>query len=209
MFLIPDLTKLEVNVSVHESMGPRVRVGMKARVSVASRPSQVISGQVVAIDMLSTPNWKEWDDNVRHFIARVRLDQTPASALPFMSATVEIDTGRITDALVIPVEAVATVRGQDSCYVVGEDGLERRSIKTRRATRDLLEVTGGLQAGEHIVSRSLDVGDEIAVFDKTHNTTSDIARDQSASHRNRESSARSTARTLDLPLAGTGNRSTS
>ena len=36
MFLIPDLKQMEVDVSVHESMGPRVRVGMKAKVKVAS-----------------------------------------------------------------------------------------------------------------------------------------------------------------------------
>ena len=39
---------------------------------------------------------------------------------------------------------------------------------TRRATPDLLEVTAGLREGERIVSRSFDVGDDIAVVDKTH-----------------------------------------
>jgi HlyD family secretion protein len=209
MFLIPDLTKLEVHISVHESMGPRVKVGMKARVCLASRPGEVIPGRVVAIDMLSAPNWKEWDDNVRHFIARVSLDQTPASARTFMSATVTIDTGRVTDALVIPVESVASVDGQDSCYVVGEDGLEKRSIKTRRATRDLLEVIGGLREGEHVVSRSLDVNDEIAIGDKPDHPGRHVARNQSASPRIPGSSARSTARTPDRPLAGSVNRSTS
>jgi HlyD family secretion protein len=164
-------------------MGPRVRVGMKTGVRIASKPGQVIPGRVVAIDILSTPNWKVWDDNVRHFIARVSLDQTPASAMPFMSATVVINTGRITDALVIPTEAVAMENGEESCYVVGENGLERRPIKTRRATRDLLEVTAGLQEGEQILSRSLDVDDEMAVVAKIHNSVSDVARDQSASPR--------------------------
>jgi HlyD family secretion protein len=209
MFLIPDLTQLEVSVSVHESMGPRVRVGMKSEVRIASMPGLIIPGRVVAIDMLSMPNWKEWDENVRHFVARVRLDQTPASALPFMSATVQIDTGRVANALVIPVEAMAVVDGQDSCYVVGEDGLSRRSIKTRRATQELLEVTDGLQEGEHVVSRSLDVNDEIALVDEAHNLGDDVARDQSASPLTPESSARSTARTTDRPLAGSANRSTS
>ena len=147
MFLIPDLTEMEVNVSVHESMGPRVRAGMKAKVRIASRPDEVMTGSVVAIEMLSTPNWKEWDENVRHFFVRVRLDQKPPSALPFMSATVEIDTGRVADALVIPVEALTVVDGKESCYVVADDGLERRTIKTRRATQDLLEVTSGLREG--------------------------------------------------------------
>ena len=44
MFLIPDLTKMEVEVSVHESMGPRVRVGMKAKVRLASQPDQIHCG---------------------------------------------------------------------------------------------------------------------------------------------------------------------
>jgi HlyD family secretion protein len=175
MFLIPDLTRMEVNVSVHESMGPRVRVGMKAKVRIASRPDHVIPGRVVAIEMLSKPNWKEWDENIRHFIASVRLDETPSSALPFMSATVEIDTGRVPNALVIPVEALAMVDGQQSCYVVADDGLQRRAIKTRRATRDLLEVTGGLREGERVVSRSLDVDEKTAIVDKNNGTTLEYA----------------------------------
>ena len=55
LFLIPDLSRMEVNVSVHESMGPRVRAGMKAKVRIASRPDRVIAGSVAAIEMLSTP----------------------------------------------------------------------------------------------------------------------------------------------------------
>ena len=179
LFLIPDLSRMEVNVSVHESMGPRVRAGMKAKVRIASQPDRVIGGTVAAIEMLSTPNWKEWDDNVRHFLVRVKLDSTPASALPFMSATVEIDTGHVSNALVIPVEALAVADGRQSCYVVTADGLERRPIQTRRATRDLVEVTVGLHEGERVVSRSLDV-DETVFGDKIHEHDSNLARDRSA-----------------------------
>jgi multidrug efflux pump subunit AcrA (membrane-fusion protein) len=73
-----------------------------------------------------------------------------------MSASVEFDTGRVNDALVIPVEAVAVDHGRESCYVIAEDGLEKRPIKTRRATMDLLEVTGGLTEGERVIFRSSD-----------------------------------------------------
>jgi HlyD family secretion protein len=178
LFLIPDLSRMEVSVSLHESMGPRVRAGMKAQVRIASRPDRVIGGRVAAIEMLSTPNWKEWDENVRHFLVRVQLDSTPASALPFMSATVEIDTGHVSNALVIPVEALAIAGGRQSCYVVTDDGLERRPIQTRRATRDLVEVIVGLDEGERVVSRSLDV-DETVFGDKIHEQDGDLARDRS------------------------------
>jgi HlyD family secretion protein len=208
MFLIPDLSRMEVDVSVHESMGPRVRVGMKAKVKIASRADHVIPGRVVAVNLLPTSNWKEWDESLKHFLVRVRLDEKPASALPFMSATVEIDTGRVSNALVIPVEAMAMVDGQQSCYIVGDHGLERRAIKTRRATRDLLEITAGLQEGERVLSRSLDV-DRLAIGGTIHQSSRAVARNQTASPRMSEASARSTPRSAGQPLSGSGNGSTS
>jgi HlyD family secretion protein len=156
MFALPDLSQMDVEVSVHESVGPRVRVGMKANVELTLLGNQVIPGRVVSIDMLSSPDWREWDERLRRFLVRVRLDKTPASALPFMSASVEFDTGRVDDALVIPVEALTVEHGRQSCYVLAEHGLEKRPITTRRATRDLLEVTGGLSEGERVILRSRD-----------------------------------------------------
>ena len=71
-----------------------------------------------------------------------------------MSATVEFDTGCVRNALVVPVEALAVSKHEQSCYVVTNQGLERRRVKTRRATISLLEVTAGLHEGEHVASRS-------------------------------------------------------
>ncbi len=97
MFLLPDLSQMEVNVSVHESMGPLVRVGMKADVRIASLPDRMIPGHVASIEYFPTQNWKEWGGDVMHFVVRVRLDQTPPRVLPFMSAWVRFDTGRVRD----------------------------------------------------------------------------------------------------------------
>jgi HlyD family secretion protein len=156
LFMLPDLTEMEVHVSVHESMGARVRAGMKADVRIAALSGRTFSGRVAAIDQVPIPNWKEWDERLKHFIARVRFDKTPAGLLPFMSAEVTIDTGRVPDALVIPVESMSIEDGQHSCYVLAEVGLERRAITTRGATQDLVEVTAGLYEGERVLLRSLD-----------------------------------------------------
>jgi len=156
MFVLPDLSQMDVEVSVPESVGPRIRVGMKANVELTLLGNRVIPGRVVSVDVLSSVDWREWDERLRRFLVRVRLDKTPASALPFMSASVEFDTGRVEDALVIPVEALAVEHGRQSCYVIAEHGLEKRPITTRRANRDLLEVTGGLSEGERVILRSSD-----------------------------------------------------
>jgi multidrug efflux pump subunit AcrA (membrane-fusion protein) len=153
LFKIPDLSRMEVQVSVHETMGPRVLVGMKAHVRIASIADRAFSGRVASIIPFPIANWKEWDENLRHYLARIRLDHTPPGVLPLMSAVVEIDTGSVSGALVIPVEAMAVVDGLQSCYVRAQHGLVRRTISTRSASLDLLEVTQGLSEGEHVVSR--------------------------------------------------------
>ena len=67
LFILPELGRMEVDVSVHETMGARVRVGMKADVHVASQGDRVIPGRVVAVSMMPISNWKEWDENLKHF----------------------------------------------------------------------------------------------------------------------------------------------
>ena len=178
MFMLPDLTQIEVEVSVHESMGPQVRVGMKADVRIASMGRRVVPGRVVSMAYFPTDNWKEWD--VKHFIAIVRLDKTPSTALPYMSAMVEFDTGRIPDALVIPVGAMAVVDGQRTCYVVGSHGLERCAIATGHSTEDLVEVISGLEEGERVVLGAVDLNG-IPVEDSIGNRVVASVRERTAS----------------------------
>jgi multidrug efflux pump subunit AcrA (membrane-fusion protein) len=109
-----------------------------------------------------------------------------------MSASVNFDTGRVPDALVIPVEAMSVEAGRQSCYVFGPNGLERRTITTRRATPDLLEVTAGLNEGERVVVRSVDV-EGIPVDDRTRDPESEPVRERTASPNPLESPARSKA----------------
>lgn len=151
LFKLPDLSQMEVEVSVNESMGPRVKAGMKAEIQVASLGGRLLYGKVVSVTILSSVNDKEWDERVRHFVVRVRLDVTPPRLLPLMSAVVQIDTGRVLDALVIPVGAMVVRDHQQWCYVLSDGVMERRTIVTRHSTRDLIEVIAGLKEGERVV----------------------------------------------------------
>ena len=153
LFILPDTDRMDVEVSVHETMGLRVREGMRARVSIAAIAGRVFDGKVLSIIPFPIPNEKEWDESLRHFIARVRLDDTPPGVLPLMSATVEIDTGRVPEALVIPVEAMGMIGNHQFCYVATSSGVERRPIQTGRSSIDFLEITEGLMEGERVVPK--------------------------------------------------------
>ncbi len=153
LFKIPDLGQMEVEVSIHETIGPRVRVGMPATVRIESIGDRVIAGKVVSMIPFPIQNDKEWDEHLRHYLARVQLNETPRDLRPTMSAKVEIHADQVPDALVVPVEAVSVVDGGKCCYVLAPGGVERRSITTGRSTIDLVEITGGLREGERVVSQ--------------------------------------------------------
>ena len=152
LFMLPDLSNMEVELSIHETMGPRVRVGMPAKVRIASIADRELPARIVKMDRHPVVNEMGWDETLKHYVARARLDQTPPRILPMMSAVVEIDTGQVADALVIPVEAMSLVDGRPSCRVLGPGGrIEARPIVIRGSTPNLLEVVEGLAEGERVL----------------------------------------------------------
>jgi multidrug efflux pump subunit AcrA (membrane-fusion protein) len=68
-----------------------------------------------------------------------------------MSAQVEVEMPRREDVLAVPSEAITTDDGQDVCFVVRGEDLERRPVKLGRVTVEMTEITHGLQEGEQVV----------------------------------------------------------
>ena len=53
--------------------------------------------------------------------------------------------------LAVPSDAIRIENGHDFCFVVSDDGLERREVKLGQVTSELSEVTEGLEEGEQVV----------------------------------------------------------
>ena len=127
--------------------------------------NRTLDGHVVSVAPLPTNGGNWWSDEVKFFVAVVKLDAVPVGIRPGMSAEVEFDVDRCLDVLAVPTEAVAVEQGRNVCYVAGTDGLERRRVTLGRSTRDLLEVTKGLSEGDQVVLRpeKLDFLDSLLV----------------------------------------------
>lgn len=150
LITIPDLDRMEVEVAIHETAGAVVLAGMPAMVSIDAIPSRTFPARVASILPLPVADWKAWDERMRRYVARVRMDETPPGLLPLMSAHVEIDTGSIPDALAIPVSAMSRSADESACFVWTRQGLSRRVIRTGRSTLEQIEVVSGLEEGEEV-----------------------------------------------------------
>ena len=90
----------------------------------------------------------DWRSDVRYYDAIVKLEKTPDGLRPGMTAQIEIAMPQRKNVLAVPSEAIGLADGHDVCFVVHEDGLERRDVKVGEVTRELTEVTNGLREGE-------------------------------------------------------------
>ncbi len=148
LFYLPDLDDMEVVASLHESIVDRVRPEMRAHVQIEALKNRVVEGHVTSIAPIALLNWRS---DVRNFEGIIKLSNPPRGLRPGMTASVEISMPRRENVLAVPTEAVANDDGHDFCFVVSEDGLERREITLGETTQDMAEVTSGLKEGEQVV----------------------------------------------------------
>ncbi len=148
LFYLPDLEEMEIVAQLHESIVSEVRPGMHATVELETFPDRELAGLVQTVSPLPT---LEWRTDVRYFDAIVKIAKSTPGLRPGMTAQVEIAMPSRQNVLAVPTEAVASDDGQDVCFVVHEDGLERRQVKLGQVTREMTEVTDGLREGEQIV----------------------------------------------------------
>jgi HlyD family secretion protein len=150
LLYLPDLSRLEVQVLLHETVVERVRPGMRARVRLGGSAGW-LEGELSAIELLPVVDGGKWSSGeVKNFVGRVQLDRKPPTLRPGMTAEVEITTARLDGALVIPAEAPLRENGRDVCYVWGRDGFERRAVTLGQGTAAWLEVTEGVIEGEEV-----------------------------------------------------------
>jgi HlyD family secretion protein len=150
LFFLPDLSEMEVQMALNESVVNRVRVGMKTRVRMEAVPGLELEGEVVSISQFPASPGRDGED-FRYFLSRVKLDKTAPGLTPGMTTRVDISLAGRRNVLAVPLQAIRTVSGKKVCYVAHEESLERRPVELGKDTTDLVEITAGLHEGELVV----------------------------------------------------------
>jgi HlyD family secretion protein len=152
LFTLPDQSKLEVEVLLHETVVDRVRTGMAASIQLEALPDERLEGNLASIAPvpLSDQNAESGNEAI-YFLGHVHLDALPPKLRPGMTAEVTIATGLRRGVLAVPATSVRVEADHEFCYVEHADSVERRAVKVSPATEDLVEVIEGLDEGEEVV----------------------------------------------------------
>lgn len=197
---LANLNEMEVSVDVSESDIIRVNLGDTAKIEIDAYMNRVFTGVVSAIaNSANNAAVTVSTDQVTNFTVKVRInrdsyiDLIPAdkpSYSPFrpgMSATVEIQTRRVSDAISVPIQAVTTrdtthsssskeikpgntnsgktAAGlgsketiQECVFVYTDEGVVKlRKVKTGIQDNMFIQIIDGLKEGEKVVTAPYNV----------------------------------------------------
>jgi RND family efflux transporter MFP subunit len=151
---IVDLTRLGLVAEVDETDVLLVRTGVAADVELDAATGATYSATVRSTDLLPTTSAR---GGVSY---RVRLDLaagkfTDGTAAPGprpgMSAVVRLRVRQATDAVTVPASAVVNADGRDTVWAVRDGEYQRVPVTLGVQGEDVVQVTGGLNAGQRIV----------------------------------------------------------
>ncbi len=146
LLMIPDLSKMQVKVGVHESKVARLNVGMRAEVEL--QDSDLV-GEVAEIAEVTRPaGW--WTGNMVKYDTIIELPNENGLK-PGMSAVVDIILADHKDVLQIPVAAIVETGKGFVCWVESESGVVKRAIKLGDTNDEYTIVTDGIQEGDKVI----------------------------------------------------------
>jgi multidrug efflux pump subunit AcrA (membrane-fusion protein) len=176
LLLMPDLTKMQVKVGIHESIIDRIRPGLKATVTL---PDRTFEAEVSSVATVTRPaGW--WTGNVVKYDTIVELPSQPGLK-PGMSAEVEVIITRHANVPTIPVAAVVETDAGDFCWVKTTAGTERRALQLGDSNDVFIVIEAGLTEGDEVVLNPVAFIEEaetdaLRTIDETKPRAPDMAR---------------------------------
>lgn len=135
----------EVEINVPENRIEEVRKAGQIRVSFWALPNVTVEGKIREIAPMA-------DQTTRTFKVRISLMNPPPEIKLGMTAAAAVGNNRAQAMVHIPLSAVYQDDDTPKVWVVKEDVLTLRPIQTANFGKDTIEVIGGLQQGERIVT---------------------------------------------------------
>jgi RND family efflux transporter MFP subunit len=148
---IVDMKSLEIEVDVNESYINRVRAGQPVSAVLDAYPDWQIPANVITLVPTA-------DRQKATVLVRIGFQKLDPRILPDMGVKVTFmreadtpDTPVAQAVTLVPQAAVRTDNGASYVFVLKQNAVERRAVKTGGTDGDRLEVLAGLKGGEQVV----------------------------------------------------------
>jgi multidrug efflux pump subunit AcrA (membrane-fusion protein) len=144
---IVDASSMALNATVNQVDAERMRLGMRATISLDAYPGLSLNGVLTAVGaMAKTSSFRA--RYVGELLVRFRVQERDVRLLPDMTGSADVLVGAERNVLVAPRPSVIMENGRHFVQVKAEDGWMRREIVPGLRNATHVEVRSGLQAGD-------------------------------------------------------------
>jgi multidrug efflux pump subunit AcrA (membrane-fusion protein) len=163
LFQVIDMDEVEVETRIPERYVPRVKVGMRAEVSLVSYPGKIFRSRVSKLAPVVDPLTRTRE-------ARIHMENRDHVLKPGMFGEIRIVMRERLGAVVIPSSALVDRDGRSFVFLVGDDG---RAVELEPAVDivegERLSVDSGIKPGDRVVvigQQNLNGGDPVTVAEE-------------------------------------------
>lgn len=189
---LPDVSRMVVEVKVQESRVRQVVPGMLAFVKVETLPGRRFKGTVRKVGILPDTQSSWMNPNNKVYATDVLIDDEMPELKPGVSARAEIIITNLPNVLSVPIQAVATFRGEHVCFTQKGSSVIPVPVTTGWFNDRFIEIKSGLREGDHVLlappvdEEHIEIESPEAATNQVESAENDPTRPRNASTRGSE-----------------------
>lgn len=148
LIILPDITRMVANLSVHEAMVDKVTVGQPALVRIDANSDRIFPARVASVSQLADSSQRSMNPTAKLYKTQVVLDGEDLPLRPNMSASCEIIISEHDDVLFLPVQAVQRQGAVSYAWFATPQGPQARELELGVHDYSYVIVKKGVENGD-------------------------------------------------------------
>jgi multidrug efflux pump subunit AcrA (membrane-fusion protein) len=173
---LPNSDEMQIKATVNEARITLVRPGLPVTIRVDALKDQLVEGEVIKVNQYAEPASYS-SGGIKKYATYIRIKDPPPALRSGMNAEVRIHVERQSEALQVPVQAVAEHKGKYFALVQNGEAYETREVQVGSSNDKVITIEGGLTENEAVVMNPRGLGGLLKLPDLPDPLMSDIVGD--------------------------------
>jgi HlyD family secretion protein len=154
---LPNANDMQVKATVNEARVTLIRAGLPVSIRVDALKDEVVEGEVTKVNQYAEAGGFS-TGNIKRYATIVKIKNPPPELRVGMNAEVRIHVERKPNALQVPVQALAELKGHYFTLAKNGDTYETREVKIGSTNDKVATIESGLKEGDEVVMNPRSAG---------------------------------------------------
>jgi HlyD family secretion protein len=154
---LPNADDMQVKATVNEARVTLIRAGLPVSIRVDALKDEMIEGEVVKVNQYAEAGGFS-TGNIKRYATIVKIKNPPPELRVGMNAEVRIHVERKPNALQVPVQALAELKGHYFTLAKAGESYETREVKIGSTNDKVATIESGLKEGDEVVMNPRSAG---------------------------------------------------